>query len=120
MATLRVLQRALDEDLANLDGDTRPGLLSDRFTEFNDVLDRLTPTKTQSMVNKLFSQRLVLRMLMYMVEFDHGYFQRVKFVQKAWLGRLIEVHGNVGDSTNLYWRRGINILIEAAVYVFFL
>lgn len=98
VTTLHALKEAHEEDIANLSADPEGGEpLSHQFTRFEDAIKRLTPSKAQSMVNKLFSQRLVLHMLMTMVEFDHGYFQKARFVQKTWLGKLIKTHGNVSD-----------------------
>lgn len=64
-------------------------------SRFDAAIAELTAKGTRSRQNKLFSLPPLLDMLMYMVEFDHGYFQKTNMLKKSWLTKVINIHGTV-------------------------
>lgn len=98
VATIRTIKAAVLADNSKADNDGNTGEKPNQTSCFDKAIADLTSRgapNTRSAQNKLFSQRYLLEMLMYMIEFDHGYFQRTKMLRKNWLNEIINVHGAV-------------------------
>lgn len=98
VTTISAIKAARATDIAIAKENLQAGRPNVGPSRFDAAIAELTAKGTRSGQNKLFSLPPLLDMLMYMVEFDHGYFQKTNMLKKSWLTGLINIHGTVRDT----------------------